>query len=243
MRCLEAAVRHRAEQDAGAADLPHRAVAAQQRRRVAAAGHGQPRAVDQRADERHRAQPRLLDEDLVDEVQDRAGLGIEARRGPHRVADEARQRGGGDPLAGHVAEEREVAAAAGSDDVVEVAADLGALLARLIGGGAEPVRAARAAARAAGSTAACARPAPGPRRGGRSGSRSRLAGRDPGRTRSRCRVKRRPLSAVISVSAPSDLLPRPHRHDHHAAHPERADRLELLGVGDRLREQLVRDVA
>ena len=67
-----------------------------------------------------------------------AGPRVEARRGAHGVAHERGERGGGDALAGHVAEEHEVAAAVGGHDVVEVAADLGALLAGLVGRGAAP---------------------------------------------------------------------------------------------------------
>ena len=70
-------------------------------RRACSSGGGWPAAatvslvaVDQRADERDRREPRLLDQDLVDQPQDRARARVEAGGGAHRVADERGQRGG-----------------------------------------------------------------------------------------------------------------------------------------------------
>jgi hypothetical protein len=58
---------------------------------------------------------------------------------------------------------------------------------------------------------------------------------------------RRPSSSASSRSARENVRPDSaarggHRHDHHRSHAQSAQRLELLGIGDRLREQLVGDL-
>ena len=233
----------RAQQHAAGAELDHLAAVAQQRRRVAGRRHGDARAVDERAHERDRRQPRLLDEDVVDQREHGAGAGVEARRrcapsgGRARSAPRPRcpcpsrrpgTRGGGRRRPGRCRRSRRRRR--------RPARPPGRRRRR-------SSRAARAAGPAAGWPAACARRGPAPRTGARSGRPRRRAARGPGRRRSRPSSNVRPLSALTNVIAPRVSTPQPHRHDHHRAHPDRPHRLQLLRVLDRLLEQLVRDLA
>ena len=87
--------------------------------------------LHQRAHRGHQRQPRLLAQHLVDEREHARRARVEAGGHPRRVAHQRGQRGRLDALAGHVAEHDEMAGGDGQD-VVEVAADVGAALARLV---------------------------------------------------------------------------------------------------------------
>ena len=194
-----------------------------------AAAIGQLVGVQVQRDEGDRGQAGLLDQDLVDERQDRAGTWVEARGGPDGVADEARQRRCLDALAGDVAEEDEMAAVGGRDDVVEVAADVRSQLTRLVARGDGEVRDMREFFR---QQAGLQRVRDAFLRGVEAGVL------DGGRRSQREVLGELEIVLVEAASAvggderdgAEGVLARAHRDDHHRAHADVADRLQLVRV-------------
>ena len=132
-----------AEQRAGRAELLDRAVGAQDRgQRVPAAGDGRARGrareVEVQAGDRAEAADelgRLLAQHrLAEQPQDRRRRAPAHRRGADRVARHRGHRGRLGALAADVADDRVPLVLGGVEDVVEVAADLGALARRAVDG-------------------------------------------------------------------------------------------------------------
>ena len=211
----------------GSAGLLDRPVAPDhERRRVAAAADGQAGPGGGRLEpaERHGAEAaldRLAQERLVQRAQDRARRALAHRRGPHRVAGDAGQRGRRSALPAHVADGQEEVALARLERVVEVPADIAAATGRMVDGGQLDHRGRRAGRAAAGCAGACGRPGRGPGRAGRCRWRSRPAGR--ARSRTRCRRRRRCARTrpSTSVSVPCVRPRAVSGADDHRAHAQR----------------------
>ena len=232
------------EQDAGPAELDGRLLTAvAQRQRVAGRRDGHARAVLIVGDSGHHGgdqrQVSLLEQQAVQQPQDPARGQPEQCGRPSRVARERGQRCRPYALAGHVADDQRERLLA-AEQVVEIAADLAALLAGVIQRGGSPAAEGR---QPGWSEAPLQRP-------GRIAAllvEARVLGRAGGASSEVLGE-----SQIVGVEAVPRLcrderdcaehaVARAHRHDHQRAHLELAHELQLRLVAHPCGQQLVRD--